>query len=205
MATPYSSPLHSPDRRRHVSQTRRNDPCLRASAVSPYINLPLWRIEDICDPEICDSCSCDMAGDTRFLTSMVTHQLPVPETSEENGDLLLASLVAHMVCKLMGDEERWVMQKPVDLLLIIFQIKAGIHGLCRELHLSWHSWASAQLPDLLPDPLSPVPGLGDWPRPGAPGDLPGESHHRLHWPPDRGRECRDRGKSKEAVTWWKPQ
>ena len=108
MATPYSSPLHSPDRRRDVSPTRWNAPCLRDSAVSPLscMDLPLWRIEDICDPEICDSCSCDEAIDSRFLTSMVTHQLPVPDTSEENEDLLLASLVAHMVCKLMGDEER---------------------------------------------------------------------------------------------------
>ena len=106
MATPYSSPLHSPHRRRDVTPARRNDPCVRASAVSPCMDLPLWRIEDLCDPEICDSCSCDITGDTRFLTSMVTHQLPVPDTSEENEDLLLASLVAHMVCKLIGDEDR---------------------------------------------------------------------------------------------------
>ena len=64
---------------------------------------------------------------------MVTHQLPVPDTSEENEDLLLASLVAHMVCKLIGDEERRVLQKLVDhlfILFIVFQIEAGIHGLC---------------------------------------------------------------------------
>lgn len=132
MATPYSSPLPSP-RRREVAPTRRNDRCVRASAVSPCMDLPLWRIEDICDPEICDSCSCDITGDTRFLTSMVTHQLPVPDTSEENEDLLLASLVAHMVCKLIGDEERYMLQKLVDrqfILFIVFQIEAGIHGLC---------------------------------------------------------------------------
>ena len=106
MATPYSSPLISPHNRRDFS-TERSDPLIGSSAVSPCMDPN--RIEDIWDPEICDSCSCDgdvRVGDTRFLTSMVTHHLPVPDTSEDNEDLLLASLVAHMVCKLIGDEER---------------------------------------------------------------------------------------------------
>ena len=91
MATPDTSPLHSPRCRRSKSTI-------------------LWRIEDLCDPQICDSCSCEFeeaVGDTRFLTSMVAHQLPRPDTYDDE-DLLLASLVAHMVCKLIGDEERRV-------------------------------------------------------------------------------------------------
>ena len=107
MATPYSSPLRSPHERRDLSSTERRDPLIGTSAVS-HCNDP-HRIEDVWDQEICDSCSCDGdvgVTDTRFLTSMVSHQLPVPDTSEENEDLLLASLVVHMVCKLIGDEER---------------------------------------------------------------------------------------------------
>ena len=123
MATPYSSPLLSPH--------RRNDgKFIRTFSVSSCSDLPLWMIEDMNDPEVCDECSCDGGGDTRFLTSMVTHQLPVPDTSEDNEDLLLASLVAHMVCKLMGDEERSVLRIYHEFLIISFQIKTGIHGIC---------------------------------------------------------------------------
>ena len=111
MATPYSSPLRSHHERRDLSSTERRDPHIGTSAVSHWHSKDPQsdRIEDIWDPEICDSCSCDGdvgLSDTRFLTSMVSHQLPVPDTSEENEDLLLASIVVHMVCKLIGDEER---------------------------------------------------------------------------------------------------
>ena len=42
------------------------------------------------------------------MVSMVTHQLPSLDFEDNNEDLLLASLVAHMVCKFIGDEERLV-------------------------------------------------------------------------------------------------
>ena len=82
----------------------------RQSSVCSSSSINLSRL---LDPEICDNCTCDTelhdnsdTGDTRFMVSMVTHQLPHLDTCDDHEDLMLASLVAHMVCKLIGDEDQ---------------------------------------------------------------------------------------------------
>ena len=80
----------------------------RQSSVCSSSSISLSRL---LDPEICDNCThCDSdhsdTGDTRFLVSMVSHQLPQLDTCDDHEDLMLASLVAHMVCKLIGDEDQ---------------------------------------------------------------------------------------------------
>ena len=81
-----------------------------ASRLSPVS--PAWwpyQLDQLLDPGICDSCcslgSCG-AEDTRFLASMVAHQLPSADQPDQEPRLVLASLVAHMVARLIGDEDR---------------------------------------------------------------------------------------------------
>ena len=92
----------------------------QSSVTSSFSDLlsSVYNLSELIDPNICDNCAwChpgdddgdEVVGDTRFMTSMVTHQLPSLDYEDNNEDLLLASLVAHMVCKLIGDEERFVL------------------------------------------------------------------------------------------------
>ena len=59
------------------------------------------------DPRLCDSCACQPvaeAANTRFSVSMVAHQLPAPDCPTDWDPSDVASLVAHMVTRLLGDE-----------------------------------------------------------------------------------------------------
>ena len=94
-------PPKSPRVSRKKFMSSHSLPRSRSSSLSNILSCSL---EKILDPEICDSCACEEV-DTRFTTSMVAHQLPNLDYQEECQDLLLASLVSHMVCKLLGDEE----------------------------------------------------------------------------------------------------
>ena len=61
----------------------------------------------LADPQLCDSCaSCPETetASTRFSVSMVAHQLPCLDCPDDWDQLDVASLVAHMVTKLLGDE-----------------------------------------------------------------------------------------------------
>ena len=91
----------------------------QSSVTSSFSNLlsSVYNLSELLDPHICDNCTGShprdseddgVVDDTRFMTSMVTHQLPNLDYEDNSKDLLLASLVAHMVCKLIGDEERLV-------------------------------------------------------------------------------------------------
>ena len=78
-----------------------------ASRLSPVS--PAWwpyQLDQLLDPGICDSCCSCGAEDTRFLASMVAHQLPSADQRDQEPRLVLASLVAHMVARLIGDEDR---------------------------------------------------------------------------------------------------
>ena len=91
----------------------------QSSVTSSFSDLlsSVCNLSELLDPQICDKCTWCYPGDdhdekavedTKFMVSMVTHQLPRPDYEDNNEDLLLASLVAHMVCKFIGDEERLV-------------------------------------------------------------------------------------------------
>ena len=91
----------------------------QSSVTSSFSDLlsSVCNLSELLDPQICDKCTWCHPGDdhddkavedTKFMVSMVTHQLPRLDYEDNNEDLLLASLVAHMVCKFIGDEERLV-------------------------------------------------------------------------------------------------
>ena len=82
-------------------------PASRLSPVSPaWWPYQLDQLDQLLDPGICDSCCSCGAEDTRFLASMVAHQLPSADQPDQEPRLVLASLVAHMVARLIGDEDR---------------------------------------------------------------------------------------------------
>ena len=63
-------------------------------------------LSQLLDPQLCDSCACLPVAetDTRFSVSMVSHQLPSLDCPADWEQLDVASLVAHMVTRLLGDE-----------------------------------------------------------------------------------------------------
>ena len=64
-------------------------------------------LSQLLDPLLCDSCACQPvaeADSTRFSVSMVAHQLPAPDCPADWDPSDVASLVAHMVTRLLGDE-----------------------------------------------------------------------------------------------------
>ena len=90
-----------------IERSRRSVSRLSSSCSELLSSLHL---DQILDPDLCDSCACQECDneeeDTRFMVSMVAHQLPSLDHPDDDPDMLLASMVTHMVCKLLGDEDK---------------------------------------------------------------------------------------------------
>ena len=107
---PFPIPPKTPKLSRKAPPTDRYRKSASRLSSSCSELLSSLHLDQILDPDLCDSCACQEcdkeAEDTRFMVSMVAHQLPSLDNPEDDPDLLLASMVTHMVCKLLGDEDR---------------------------------------------------------------------------------------------------
>ena len=151
-------------------------PASRLSPVSPaWWPYQLDQLDQLLDPGICDSCcipgSCG-AEDTRFLASMAAHQLPSADQPDQEPQLVLASLVAHMVARLIGDEDRCASAGRGRANSHDGQAAAGVHGPGGALR-QLGPRPRPRLPALLPQPLRAAAAARHGPRAVAAGDLAG--------------------------------
>ena len=151
-------------------------PASRLSPVSPaWWPYQLDQLDQLLDPGICDSCcSWDSCGaeDTRFLASMAAHQLPSADQPDQEPQLVLASLVAHMVARLIGDEDRCASAGRGRANSHDGQAAAGVHGPGGALR-QLGPRPRPRLPALLPQPLRAAAAARHGPRAVAAGDLAG--------------------------------
>ena len=81
---------------------------IKARRSSRSASSDVWSLSrQLVEPQLCDSCassSPEESKSTRFSVSMVAHQLPCLDCPADWEELEVASLVAHMVTKLLGDE-----------------------------------------------------------------------------------------------------